>query len=402
MSYDNINSKKLNYKKIIKYIYNILAIIISSLGLAILVFLILKEIKADSIRFYHFVPKHYIEIIFLFATGYFLYSFKYDISNIRISFNSFIIYCANNILKDSITFYNISFIFIFAFIYITSQYIIETIISRKFIFDKFIEYLTKIILWGILIFVYNLILFLFNFNIRNIDIKFINILVVFIIIISHSFIKSLLTLIESFFSGIRAKSITQFVIYLLIEAFLILFAIIIGSIYQSIGILSTAILVIFFSLVIIFSRFLIYHNYNLEILFTLAFFLKNTPVRFSFYRTIKPFDVIDESIKELVFVVFDDYEGRDKLNLKFIKIKKNFLSTIIGIEDSVNNPKELDYIIENSKKVVFCRFKRENFEKIDIFFVFRFLNRKIKKMDKTTSLKSPLELKEDYFNLDFL
>ena len=400
MDNGDINLKEL-HKRNIKTVYYILVILIASFFLTALVFLFLKEKNEDTIRFYDFIPKHYIEIIFLFATGYFLYSFKYDISSMRISFNSFIIYCANNILKGSETYKYISFIFLFAFIYITSQYIIEILFGGRFVFSKFIEYLTKIILWGILIFVYNLILVFFNFNIRNIDIKFINILVVFTIIVSHSFIKSLLTFIESLFSGIRARSLTQFCLYLLIEAFLILFAVIVGSIYQKIGILSTAILVIFFSLVIIFSRFLIHYNYNLEVLFTLAFFLKDTPVRFSFFRTIKPFDVVDKSIKELIFVVFDDYDGRNKLGLKLIKIKKDFLSTIIGIGDSKERLKELETIIENSKKVTFCKFKRENFEKIDIFFVFRVLNRKIKKINSNTSLKSPLELSEDFFNLDF-
>ena len=401
MDYDNINSKGL-HKKNIKKIYNISIIVIYSLFLIALGLLFLKEINNDLIRFHYFIPKYHIEIIFLLATGYFLYSFRYDVSSIRISFNAFIIYCANNILKDSRTFQSISFVFLFAFVYITSQYIIELILNRKFIFDKFIGYFTNIILWGVLIFVYNLILILFNFNIRNIDIKFINILVVFIIIVSHSLIKSLFTLIEFLPNGKRAKSITQFTIYLFIEAFLILFAIIIGSIYHKIGILSTAILVIFFSLVIIFSNFLIRYNHNLEILFTLAFFLRNTPVRFSFYRTIRPFDIIDRQIKEFIFIVFDDYEGRDKLGLKFIKIKKDFLSTIIDVEDTTKSLNELKSIIENSKRVVFCRFKRDNFEKVDIFFVFRLLNRKIKKMDINSSFRSPLELTEDFFNLDFL
>jgi hypothetical protein len=398
MKYDSINSKELNYKKIIKRIYNISIIVIATSFLAILGVLIFKE---EPIRLYGLINKYYIEIIFLFATGYFLYSFGYDVSNIRISFNSFIIYCASNILKDSGTFQNIAFVFLFALIYITSQYIVEIILNRKFIFDKFIEYLMKIILWGTLIYLYNLILVLFNFNIKDVDIKFINILVVIIIIISHSLIKSLFTFIESIPNEKRAKSITQFIIYLSIESFLILYAIIIGSIYQTIGILSTATLVIFFALVIIFSKFLIHYNYNLEILFALAFFLRKAPVRFSFYRTIKPFDVVNKSIKELIFVVFDDYEGRDELDLKFIKIKRDFLSTIINIEDTTDRFAELEPIIENSRRVVFCRFKRENFEKIDIFFVFRVLNRKIKKMDSNSSLKSPLELKEDFFNVDF-
>ncbi len=397
MNYDDINSKYLNYRKVINRVYNILVIVISSLFIVCLGFLLFR----DSFRLQYLIPKYYVEIIFLFATGYFLYSFRYDVSSTRISFNSFIIYCANNILKESGTFQNISLIFLFAFLYITSQYIVELILARKFVFDKLIDYLMKVILWGVLIFVYNLIFVLFHFNIKNLDINVINILIIFIVIISHSLIKSLFTFIESFSNNKQAKSITQYVIYLLIEAFLILFAIIIGSIYQKIGILSTAILVIFFALVVIFAKFLIHYNYNLEILFTLSYFLRTTPVRFSFYRTIKPFDVLSKTTKELIFVVFDDYDGRDKLNLKFIKIKKDFLSTIIGIEDVKERFEELKPIIENSKRVVFCRFKRDNFEKIDIFFVFRVLNRKIKKIDERTSIKSPLELKEDFFNLDF-
>ena len=85
--------------------------------------LFLYFIFKDPFRFYFLFSKHILKFIFLLLTGFFLYCLNYEIIGMRVSFNAFIIYISNNLLKDfSMKGLEIVYFFIFTYFILTFLY----------------------------------------------------------------------------------------------------------------------------------------------------------------------------------------------------------------------------------------------------------------------------------------
>jgi len=139
-------------------------LIISIVGIIFLVGIFIFLGK-NSYRLIHLIGKYKFELLFLMITGYFLYSFKYDFFNLQLSFNSFIIYISNNILKEH-PFKGIELVLFFLVLYLVSINIVY-IITRKFDTVKLERFFLRIIMWTLLILGFNYLIYLFKINLKE-------------------------------------------------------------------------------------------------------------------------------------------------------------------------------------------------------------------------------------------
>nr|HPO50911.1 hypothetical protein [Spirochaetota bacterium] len=212
----------------------------------------------NNYRLFHLIDKYKFELIFLIITGYFLYSFKYDFFNLQLSFNSFIIYIANNILKES-PFKGIELVFFFLTVYFVSINLISIITNRFDIF-KLERFFLRIIMWTLLLLLFNYMIYIFKINLK--DLKVFDIIVIPILIAAHSLVKFIFTFIETFIKKKYADYFTKYLVYIIIDSIFIFFSIIVGSVYTKIGILNTSFFIAFLAVIIMLVRYISSYNYE--------------------------------------------------------------------------------------------------------------------------------------------
>ena len=201
-------------------------LIISIVGIIFLVGIFIFLGK-NSYRLIHLIGKYKFELLFLMITGYFLYSFKYDFFNLQLSFNSFIIYISNNILKEH-PFKGIELVLFFLVLYLVSINIVY-IITRKFDTVKLERFFLRIIMWTLLILGFNYLIYLFKINLK--ELRVFDILLIPFLIAGHSLIKFIFTFLETAIKKKYVDYFTKYLVYIIIDSIFIFFSIIVGSVY---------------------------------------------------------------------------------------------------------------------------------------------------------------------------
>jgi len=235
-------------------LYTVLILVFGVVFLGGILFFLFK----NNYRLFHLIDKYKFELIFLIITGYFLYSFKYDFFNLQLSFNSFIIYIANNILKES-PFKGIELVFFFLTVYFVSINLISIITNRFDIF-KLERFFLRIIMWTLLLLLFNYMIYIFKINLK--DLKVFDIIVIPILIAAHSLVKFIFTFIETFIKKKYADYFTKYLVYIIIDSIFIFFSIIVGSVYTKIGILNTSFFIAFLAVIIMLVRYISSYNYE--------------------------------------------------------------------------------------------------------------------------------------------
>ncbi|OHD15270.1 MAG: hypothetical protein A2Y34_06030 [Spirochaetes bacterium GWC1_27_15] len=380
-------------------LYTILILII---GITFFSFIIIYLIN-NYFRLANLIVKYKFELIFLLITGYFLYSFKYDFFSMRISFNSFIIYISNNILKEH-HYKGIELIFFFIIVYFLSQFFIG-LLTKGLNTEKIEKFFMRIVMWTILILVFNFLISLLKINITNLSVK--DILLIILLFIPHSIVKILFSYFEALLKGKYIDFLNKYLTYLIIDCIIIFFSILVGNVYSKIGILNTAFFIAFLAIVISLIRYISNYTFGLVSYFSINSFI-NPNFLYKDYKIPQIFlgkkieinNLIDKSIKYFAFVTIssknDNFTREFLENLpkdyKFYLIN-NTLTTIIPLENlSIEN-------ITNLKNLTtdcfygYCIIERKYFENIDIIYIFRSIlniSKKIKSESDIVEIKQNL------------
>lgn len=361
-------------------------IIISVLGL-IFLGCIVAFLIANNYRLLNLILKYKFELLFLLATGYFLYSFKYDFFNLQLSFNSFIIYISNNILKDA-PFKGIELVLFFIVIYFMSIFLFSIIVNR---FDvvKLERFFLRIIMWTILIITFNYLIYIFKIDIN--ELRVVDILLIPILIAVHSLIKFIFTFFETIIKKKYADYFTKYLIYILIDSIFIFFSIIMGSVYSKIGILNTSFFIAFLAVIIMLVRYLSSYNYEHILYYSINSFIDSeniSPNNFFNYLPLKKRinlnHFIRQDIKYLLFITIKlkdsrkmDKKLKEQLphQYKYYLIDLSTIVTVIPFGE-----KQLSFINEIKNKIgecylIYSFIERKYWNNIEISYIFKsFLN----------------------------
>lgn len=242
----NIDNYK--QKRIIAFFYKIFCILLVLCVIAIEC-LFLYFIFKDPFRFYFLFSKHILKFIFLLLTGFFLYCLNYQIIGMRVSFNAFIIYISNNLLKD-FNMKGLEIVYFFIFVYFGLTFLYQCVylkhkhrLLRKNIFNIVYGTLTSILMWLFMITSYNFMIDKFNISFSQLHV--IDTLFFFVIILIHHVQKTLFVFLNLKLERKYYNFYYHSVPYLLSDSIFIYFSMILGSVYQSIGILNMSFFIIF-------------------------------------------------------------------------------------------------------------------------------------------------------------
>lgn len=367
---------------------------------------VIYALISNYFRLHILINKYATEFIFLLITGIFLCSFHYDITGVRITYNSFIIYFGNNILKIH-NFKGIELIYLFIVIYFTTQMLSLIITSGrrntyKVIIHYFYNMLKNTIMWIILISVYNGILNLFDVNITTL--RLIDILFSSVAIIVHHVIKTLLMIISNKVSNKYYSFLYHTTPYIIIDSVFIYFSIILGSIYHTIGILNSAFFIIFIAIIISFARFIIKMETEYNLIFSIYSFLQlgdtQDKVWFNNYPIVSSengLNHINPDIQKMFFILIEIGENIDDIKKqnaelfierRFFLIKNKYLYTVIPdflfSQDKIK--KMIAPGIRGKLRLSYCCINKSNFPKINVNYILRILLYKFKIMKNVTEI----------------
>lgn len=406
-----------------KNLYTSIVLLTGILFIIILLF----YFSFNYFRLWQLLLKFKIEFFFLLISGYFLYSFRYAISNIELSFNAFIIYISNIILyinpnSDEIGLINYNLkalvlILFFIFIYFLIQIPIY-IFFKKFTIYNFELILVRILLWTVIIFIINYIIYFFKINIINLQFK--DILLIPLILTSHIIIKILFLFLEKSLRKKYFNFILQGLSSLLIDIIFILFSILIGSIYRNINILNTALFISFLAIVVSLMKYFISKNSMNIIFYYLNSFVNFRDLYDLTYSPILPLDikieinkVINSKIKYFIFIVFKIIDNNninfnniylnneDLKKYKFYFYKKDYICFILPLISSEDIKKiyNIKKKLSINSKIMgcYCAISRKNWNYIDINYFFKLLYEILEKKSRYIKDKDfILSVKEDY------
>lgn len=371
------------------------------------------SIFQDSFRIGILFQKYVLEIIFLLITGVFLYSFNYRIMGIPISFNAFIIYVSNNILK-SFNIKGIEIVYLFVIIYFFTLFIynfISFFLNHKIQFSSVLiiveNMLASILMWSILITVYNTLSVFFKININYL--KVIDVILLLIIILVHQIIKTFFTYLSFLIEGKYYSFSYHTAPYLIIDSIFIYFSLILGSVYHSIGILNTALFIIFLAISFSFTKFVSKHQ---DILFysihtflnpndtkQKLFFVSESPRGFN-----EEVD-IDKEIKCLFFVVIDlhevipqqyEFDSRFLKNTdRFFLLRNRFFCTAVAHQEKIGNYKiRIGKFVKKRVRLAYCVIDKKYFSCINVNYIFKILISRLK-LNKNSS-EEIIDVKQKY------
>ncbi len=413
--------KKFIYKSMIFFKKNLYTSIVLITGILFIITL-LVYFSTNYFRLWQLLIKFKLEFIFLLISGYFLYSFRYDILKTELSFNSFIIYISNIILyinpnsdNTALINYNLKalvLILFFIFIYFSIQIPIY-IFFKKLTVYKLELILIRILLWTLIIIIINYIIYFFKINIINI--KFKDIILIPLIIACHIVIKLLFAFIEKSIQKKYFHFLSQTLSVILIDIIFILFSILLGSIYRKIDMLNTALFISFLAIVVSLMKYFINKNSMNIVFYYLNSFLSFKDLYNLEYSPILPIDIkidldkiINIKIKYFTFIVFKimdnkilDLNNKDLDKYKCYIYKTNYICLILPIMTS-NDIKEI-YNIKNKLSMknkicgCYCAVSRKNWNYIDINLFFKTLSELLDKKSRYIQDRNVIiKIKEEY------
>jgi len=323
---------------------------------------------------------------------------------LELSFNSFIIYIANNILKEH-PFKGIELVLFFLVIYFVSINLIY-VVRKKFDIQKLEKFFLRIIMWTLLILAFNYLIYIFKINLK--ELRVVDILLVPIIIFVHSLIKFLFTFFETLIKKKYSDYITKYLIYIIIDSIFIFFSIIVGSVYTKIGILNTSFFIAFLAVIIMLVRYMSGYNGEQILYYSINSFVDGgniSPNNFFSYLPLKKRINLNHYIKQdinyLLFVMIT-LKDSQKINKKIKDgLPKDYkyylldLSTIVTIlptkNDSVSQIEKIKQEIPNTI-ITYCFIKRDRWHSIEISYLFKSLFTILKNIKEKSDI---IEVKED-------
>lgn len=389
-----------NYKqkKMIAFFYKVFSTLLFLLVIAVEC-LFLYFIFRDPFRFYFLFSKHILKFIFLLLTGFFLYCLNYQIIGMRVSFNAFIIYISNNLLKD-FNMKGLEIVYFFIFVYFTLTFLYQCFylrykhnLTRRNIFNIVYSTLMSVIMWLFLITTYNFIIEKFNINFSQLDV--IDTLFFFIIILAHHIQKTLFVFLnlklEHKYYNFQYHSIP----YLLSDSIFIYFSMILGSVYKSIGILNMSFFIIFLAF-----AFLIIKIISENISSNTRFYSICSFIDFDFFRNgrtffsvpsilEKKYNFLNEELPDSVLLIAVTSVSdkninilpNDKLpeNKRFFLYHRKFFCAVLKSKDEVDNLiSSFEDFFQNKVRFSVCVIDSDKLRQLPIDYIFSILIHKLK------------------------
>ncbi|HBD94794.1 MAG: hypothetical protein A2015_09345 [Spirochaetes bacterium GWF1_31_7] len=383
-------------------ILKITELIFLSLFTSFLIFMLVQ----DYFRVVLLFRKYYIEFLFLLITGYFLTSFSYDLLGIKITFNAFIIYVSNNIMKNY-TMKGIELIYLFILIYFITQNILIYFVFNKFSKNKTFDFFTKIFsnvfMWCILITAYNFLLQLFNIKITSL--RIIDIFFAFLIIVFHNGIKTIFVLFDLLQNRKYYLFFYHSLPYIIVDSLFIYFSIILGSVYQTIGILNTAFFIIFLAIAMSLTKFVTRIEVDNTIFFSIHSFLTiddtDNGILFDRFPLNNKSNILEnvtyKNETHFTFVVIDckndtilnQIKKKKISKYRFFLIKNKYLYTIRPSSTcDINEIRSILFeIFQTDIAVSYCKIAINNLYSVNLNYIFRILLNKLKVMKDSSEIQ---------------
>lgn len=390
--------------------YSIIVVIVGTLFTLYMLFYLFR----DPFKLLILFQKHIREFFFLILTGHFLYSLKYEIMGTPITFNALVIYISNSILKGY-HFKGIELVYLFILFYFASQLAVY-FINKEFSLLTLETILMRVLMWSILIYLFNRLTLLMTIDMTNIvD----NLLFIPLIALLHFLVKMFFMTGERFLQRKYYNFFQHTLPYLVIDSILLYFAIIVGSVFNKIGLVSTALFISFLAIVLSLTNYISkrefadYQFYSIHSFFKAhALYLKGELFPFiPVYkkRTLK--ELLPVSIETLIFItIYSKETDFEKLELNrqnellwgestFFQPNKNSLTTVLINKDKAQL-EELKMMLERvsgSPVTLACSFiERKNWDSINTNNIFRILLFELKKKKKGSDI---IYIEQDYILL---
>lgn len=386
-----------NYKqkKLVAFLYKIFYILLLLFIVAI-EGLFLRFIFKDPFRFYLLFSKHILKFIFLMLTGFFLYCLNYQIIGMRVSFNAFIIYISNNLLKD-FNMKGLEIVYFFVFVYFTLTFLYQCFclrhnLTKRNIFNIIYSTLTSILMWLFLITTYNFMIE--KFNIRFSQLHVVDTLFFFVIILVHHIQKTLFVFLNLKLEHKYYNFYYHSVPYLLSDSIFIYFSMILGSVYQSIGILNMSFFIIFLAFAFLIIKIISENIASNARFYSICSFIdsdffQNDKNYFNAPKMLgKKYDFLNEELPDSVLVIAITPDSADKeiefddkipINKRFFLYRKRFFCTVLKSKEEIDSIKRaFEQFFQSNARFSFCTISAQMIRQLPIDYIFSILIHKLK------------------------
>lgn len=382
-------------KKLAAFLYKLFCILLF-LFIIVIEGLFLRFIFKDPFRFYFLFSKHILKFIFLMLTGFFLYCLNYQIIGMRVSFNAFIIYISNNLLKD-FNMKGLEIVYFFVFIYFTLTSLYQCFrfrhnLTKRNIFNIIYSTLTSIMMWLFLITTYNFMIEKFNIHFSQLHV--IDTLLFFIIILVHHIQKTLFVFLNLKLEHKYYNFYYHSVPYLLCDSIFIYFSMILGSVYQSIGILNMSFFIIFLAFAFLIIKIISENIASNARFYSICSFIdpdyfQNNKNYFNVPKMLgEKYDFLNEELPDSVLVIaitpdFADkkieFDNKIPINKRFFLYRKKFFCTILKSKDEINSTKiAFEHFFHGNIRFSFCTISAQIVRELPIDYIFSILIHKLK------------------------
>ncbi|MCG8571712.1 MAG: hypothetical protein MJB14_16375 [Spirochaetes bacterium] len=390
------------FSKRIPFFYCMVVIVIGIL----VIIEIITQLIGIRFRLTILFQKYFIEFLFLLFTGHFLYSLRYEVLGIPITFNTFIIYISNFLLKGDY-FKGIELVYLFIVVYFLSQLLVS-LIGKKYSLEIIESIMMRIIMWYVLIYIFNYLTAYFKIDIVNLTIR--DILIVLLLILIHLTIKAILVTTERLFQRKYYNFFQHTLPYIVIDFLFIYFSLILGSVYQKIGLLNSAFFISFLAVGVYLTSYITKKEYDNNLFYALHSFFQPIPI---YQKAIFPFlpvnrnlsldRVLNKSIYSLTFICF--YQGdfiktipvtTKSIKSRFFIANKQFICSIIPgrSPEAIDDLKsQLEKVYKTDFYCAYCSIDRQHWHLINLNYIFRVLFYRLKKHKEKEII---LALKQDY------
>lgn len=387
-----------NYKqkKMVAFLYKLFSTLLFLFVIAV-ESLFLYFIFKDPFRFYFLFSKHILKFIFLLLTGFFLYCLNYEIIGMRVSFNAFIIYISNNLLKDfSMKGLEIVYFFIFTYFILTFLYQCFYLknrnrLSRKSIFNIIYSSLTSILMWLFMITTYNFVIEKFNISFSHLHV--IDTLFFFVIILIHHIQKTLFVFLNLKLEHKYYNFYYHSVPYLLSDSIFIYFSMILGSVYQAIGILNMSFFIIFLAFSFLIIKIISENIASNGRFYSICSFVdsklfennRNYFVVPAIFQ--KKYDFLQEELPDSVLLIAITPSKSDTINFdetipltkRFFLYHKRFFCSILKSKDEIPEIISVfEQFFQDKVRFSVCSVSSEKLRQLPVDYIFSILIHKLK------------------------
>lgn len=386
-----------NYKrkKMVAFFYKMFCILLL-LFIIVIEGLFLCFIFRDPFRFYFLFSKHILKFIFLLLTGFFLYCLNYQIIGMRVSFNAFIIYISNNLLKD-FNMKGLEIVYFFVFVYFVLTFMYQCFclrhnLTRRSIFNIIYGTLTSVMMWLFLITTYNFLIEKFNISFSQLHV--IDTLFFFVIILVHHIQKTLFVFLNLKLEHKYYNFYYHSVPYLLSDSIFIYFSMILGSVYQSIGILNMSFFIIFLAFAFLIIKIISENIASSARFYSICSFIdsdffQNNKNYFDVPQMIgKKYDFLNEELPDSVLVIAVTPDSADKnfvfdgeipINKRFFLYRKKFFCSVLKSKDEINSTiLAFEDFFHGNVRFSFCTISADKLRRLPIDYIFSILIHKLK------------------------